>query len=63
MSGRADASPERDELIRRFRAFAEREAGASPLYQALSAAVAEDGRVLVTHEGERYYLEVTRGDS
>ena len=46
MSGRADASPERDELIRRFRAFAEREAGASPLYQALSAAVAEDAELL-----------------
>jgi hypothetical protein len=33
------------------------------LRQRSSAAVAEDGRVLVTHEGERYYLEVTRGDS
>jgi hypothetical protein len=43
-----DAGPgwTRAEAERRFRAFAERETAASPLYQALSAAVAEDAALL-----------------
>lgn len=46
MSEGAAPGWQRAEVQRRFRAFAEREAGASPLYQALSAAVAADPELL-----------------